>query len=341
MMTVSLGETPRPVEPTTLRDALELALRDSLGGHPRIVRLERRPFAYRTSYAIEELDVHLADGRTLGMVFKDLSRAALVEAARDAKPAFIHDPLREIDAYRTILRDGDLGTASWYGAIVDPSLDRYWLFVERVPATVLWQIGDLTTWQDVARWLARFHARFAAPSTQPARTMPLLRYDGALYRRWMTRARAAIGAADDPRAGCFARVAERYERVIEALVELPTTVIHGEFYASNILVQETESGRRVCPIDWEMAAIGPSQLDLAALTAGTWTEEAQRAMALAYYAALPAEHGTADTLLEALEHCRLHLAVQWLGWADGWTPPPEHAQDWLGEALRVAERLGL
>jgi hypothetical protein len=30
-----------------------------------------------------------------------------------------------------------------------------------------------------------------------------------------------------------------------------------------------------------------------------------------------------------------------MSWADGWSPPAEHAQDWLGEAARAAGRLGL
>jgi len=44
---------------------------------------------------------------------------------------------------------------------------------------------------------------------------------------------------------------------------------------------------------------------------------------------------------EALDYCRLHLAVQWLGWAEHWAPPPDQARDWLGEALAAAGRLGL
>ena len=38
---------------------------------------------------------------------------------------------------------------------------------------------------------------------------------------------------------------------------------------------------------------------------------------------------------------RLHLAVQWLGWEPRWEPPAEHRHDWLGEALALAERLGV
>jgi hypothetical protein len=33
--------------------------------------------------------------------------------------------------------------------------------------------------------------------------------------------------------------------------------------------------------------------------------------------------------------------MQWLGWAAEWSPPPEHAHDWLAEALTLGERLGL
>jgi len=111
-----------------------------------------------------------------------------------------------------------------------------------------------------------------------------------------------------------------------------------------VLVQETPSGLRVCPVDWETAGAGPGLIDLAALTSGKWSEDQRRAMALAYHEAyrdaggLPADR---DALLIALDRCRLHLAVQCLGWSRGWTPPAEQAHDWLGEALSVAERLGL
>jgi thiamine kinase-like enzyme len=98
---------------------------------------------------------------------------------------------------------------------------------------------------------------------------------------------------------------------------------------------------RVCPVDWEMAAVGPGLIDLAALTAGGWTAEEKEELALAYCAALVSYETPPDAFLLALDYCRLHLAVQWLGWSQDWTPPPEHAQDWLGEVLGLAEKLGV
>jgi aminoglycoside phosphotransferase (APT) family kinase protein len=158
-----------------------------------------------------------------------------------------------------------------------------------------------------------------------------------------------LGQDGPSRSGAVRRgvdwLAERYDRVVEHLMALPVTIIHGEFYASNVLVQErAREPLRVCPVDWEMAAVGPGLMDLAALIAGGWSEEEKRALALAYRKALmPGDSWppAPDAFLTALEYCRLHVAVQWLGWFGQRRPYSAHAQDWLGEALRLAEKLGL
>jgi len=67
-------------------------------------------------------------------------------------------------------------------------------------------------------------------------------------------------------------------------------------------------------------------------------------LALAYHARLEPRAGWPPApapFFAALELCRLHLAVQWLGWSLDWSAPPQQAWDWLREALRAAERLGL
>lgn len=340
-------EAPRPAAGTEeLRAALARALRDHCGAARSIVVLARRPSTYRTSFALEELDVGLDDGATLRLIFKDLSWGALHEAARAAKPAFLHDPRREIAVYRAILAPARLGTARCYGAVSDERAGRYWLFLERVPGVELYQIGAFDIWQRAARWLALLHARFAGTRGLPAGAC-LVDYDAEFYRTWMRRARlfAGGGASRDDRDAreAVAWLAGRYERVVARLAALPRTVIHGEFFASNVLVHERPDGPRIAPVDWEMAALGPGLVDLAALVAGGWTEEEKRALALAYHAALPPALRRAgpDDLLAELDYCRLHLAVQWLGWAPDWSPPAEHAQDWLGEALALAAKLGL
>jgi hypothetical protein len=79
---------------------------------------------------------------------------------------------------------------------------------------------------------------------------------------------------------------------------------------------------------------GPAVLDFAALTSGAWTREERAAMLRAYAASSGA--GSARGCQVSLDAARLHLCVQWLGTPPGWTPPTEHAHDWMAEALELA-----
>src|SRR5207248_9985343 len=86
-----------------LRGALQEALSAHFGAPRSIVRLEREPSAYGSTFALEELRVDLDDGTRLHLMFKDLSWRALLESTRGAKPRFLYNPLREIQTYRAIL----------------------------------------------------------------------------------------------------------------------------------------------------------------------------------------------------------------------------------------------
>src|SRR5262245_18931189 len=333
-----------PPETAALRAALErLLVEKNLSGLP-IVALDRRPSAYRTSFPLEEICVVLSDGAELEIIFKDLNRRLLSETVRRAKPEFVYDPLREIETYRRFLAEVRLGTAHCWGAIVDKEIGRYWLFIEKVAGDELYKIGEFATWEQTARWLAGMHKGFERFAPAATRSAHWLNYVGDYFRRWMRRAQEMMARSADRQSQSsrrvFARLAENYEQVVGRLAALPVTFIHGEFYASNVLIGRTASGLRVCPIDWEMAGAGAGLLDLAALIAGRWTDSERLALAHAYHGAL-AEAGEPalpqeELFLKAIDDCRLHLAVQWLGWSQEWVPPPEHAQDWLGEALALA-----
>jgi hypothetical protein len=90
-----------------------------------------------------------------------------------------------------------------------------------------------------------------------------------------------------------------------------------------------------------MAGVGPPLLDLAALVTG-WSDANGRRIALAYRDGMPAEsRPDEETFLASLDACRLHLALQWLGWGPAWRAPAQHARDWLGEALDLADRVAV
>nr|MDQ3817628.1 aminoglycoside phosphotransferase family protein [Acidobacteriota bacterium] len=205
--------------------------------------------------------------------------------------------------------------------------------------------GDFHAWCEAARWLASMHGRLQTEVDRFEREIPLLKYDEDFYRLWMRRAQTFLTNSAQPDVGNKINwLAERYGRVIENLSSLPKTFLHGEFYASNVLVREAVKGWRVCPVDWEMAAVGPGLMDLSALAAGKWTEEEKRLMARAYFESLLPEgnpFSSKEEFFRAFSLCRLQIAVQWLGWFGRRRAYSGHAHDWLSEAMSLAEMLML
>jgi hypothetical protein len=333
-----------------LSSALQRVMMSYFGERQAITNLRHSRSVYASSCNIENLEFQLGSRRRLSLVLKDLSPTALVCEAQGVRPRFLYDPLREIEIYRQVLVPQRFGTPVFYGSVQRPKSQQYWLLLEQVNGPLLWQVGEFETWRNAARWLAKFHCEFdrtLGPSRQ-VRPRHLLQYDRRLFALWLTR------AVDFLRTKCpgdlrglwrrFTRLTDTYDRVISRLLQLPRTLIHGEFYPSNILVRRMKRKQQICPIDWELAAIGPGLIDLAALTSGDWSPECKKALVAAYREALEPLNGwppQLPELLEAVDYCQLHLCVQWLGWAAEWSPPKLHARNWLQEMLRLGDGLAL
>jgi hypothetical protein len=297
-------------------ELVELGVLDAEAGGA--FSLVRSP--YSTSAPV--YDVVEADGSS-HLVLKDLTWTSLLPDARRTKPRFLHDPRREIGLYREVLGPR-LGTARCHGTRISCRGGRSWLLLEKVDGRPLVEIGEPSAWQRAARWVAAFHA-VDPPAASRSLGRSLVRRDPPFYRRWLARARAF---APDAR---LDRIAADFDVVVDRLVRQPQCLIHGELYASNVLV----SRDRVCAIDWEMAGFGPALLDLAALTSGRgWSGDDRRALVSAY------RPDGDDAFAADLAACRVALAVQWAGWSPGWDPPADRTQDWLADAVDALEVLG-
>lgn len=328
-----------------LRAALERSLNEFFGTSMQIIQFERQPSVYCSSFHLEELTVMLDNGKSFSIVFKDLSWDTLLDGGKRLKPKFIYDPRREIDVYRKVLSQRSFGTAVCYGYEIDEQAGRYWLFLEKVRGTELYQVGEFETWVEVARWLARFHGYFSSNTAALSDDTSLLRYDKTFYREWMRRAQKFYSkdANAEAEAKQLEWLAGGYDAVVERLMNMPHTFIHGEFYASNVLVNRDAGQERVCPVDWERSGVGPCLIDLAAL-AGGWNHDKRAALADAYYHALPERarwFANVEDFSAAFKYCQLYLAIQWLGWFGRRNSFGPHEQDWLGEAVSLAESLGL
>jgi hypothetical protein len=336
------------VPPEELQDSLQKVLSEFFSEPVTIHHWHRRVSDYSSSYLLEELDVDVSGHGELKLMFKDLSRRALLIDASRNKPAFCDDSLREIEIYRKVLQRQSLGTATFFGAVVDENAGRFWLFLERLAPVHLWQMGEFAVWNQVAAWLARTHLTLTNPSGWGGKVSTcLLQHNEAFYNRWMQRAQEFVRqrdkSADRTATRAIDGVAQNYGWVVQRLLKLPRTIIHGEFYPSNVLLENPETDAlRVCAIDWEMAAYGPGLIDLAALSSGSWTAEERETMAWNYYSALTddvRDKWAFETFQTDLQCCRLHQAIQFLGWSRDWTAPPEHVQDWLDEAVTITDQL--
>jgi Ser/Thr protein kinase RdoA (MazF antagonist) len=309
----------------TAPDAGEL--REAVGrlfGASEILRCDPHPL--RSSCPVWELELERGEAGRLAVMLKDLGPAGLSADARRAKPSFLHDATREIDTYRLALAGHGLGTAEFHGAHVVPARQRYWLFLELVDGVPLWQSGHGLEWAAAAAWLAKLHQLGAGAHPGLGAS-----YGARFYAWWMPRAlRFAPEAGLEP-------IESVHRWAVERLAAAPRTLVHGEFYPSNVLVRAGPD-REICPVDFELAGTGPGVLDLAALSTGL-PDEVAASLVSAYLAALASPPPRAE--LEVLLLCaRLHLAVRWLGWSGEWRPPRHQAHDWAREARVVAERLG-
>jgi hypothetical protein len=274
-----------------------------------VEHVRRQSWPYTSSFPMERIDV----AGEPPLLFKDVSRPDQLP-----RPSFLADRRREITAYADVLCHRSVDSPIHRASVVDD--ERAWLFLELVDGVPLWQVKEIEVWEETARCLAALHAE------GPVSARGLLRYDAEhLARRFSL----AASLPNAPAIG--ARLADR-------LAALPSTFIHGEFYASNVMIQRDADRLRVRPVDWEMAGTGPAVLDLAALTAGSWSDASRLRIEQAYSAAIPRElrPGPGD-----LDCARLLLAAQWIGWSVDWSPPTEHEQDWSAIAVELIGRLGL
>jgi hypothetical protein len=112
----------------------------------------------------------------------------------------------------------------------------------------------------VVQWLARMHVHFSARVDEVRACVP--RYDADFYWSWAQRAAEAVFRISAKAGSGMERVLSRYGDVAGLLGHAPATLIHGEFYCTNIMVSGDPQRLRVCAFDWETAALGCAALDL-------------------------------------------------------------------------------
>ncbi len=222
---------------------------------------DREPSPATTSYDSRILTVTLASGEGLRIFLKDFGHPRL------PKDSLAERRERELGVYRHLIGQADVGTARYYGAVWDERRRRYWLLLELVEGVEL-RSCDVEDWPLAAGWLGRMQGRFANLGRLDGTYEFLQRHDADFFR---SRGRRAVDSAarfSSDLAARLTKVVERYDRLIEEMVSQPRTLVHGAFRPANIMMDLGRSPPRICPVDWELAAVGSPLYDLAFFSDG-------------------------------------------------------------------------
>jgi aminoglycoside/choline kinase family phosphotransferase len=285
-----------------LEGVLERGLEAHLGRPVRVVGVESSGVGFST-HPIRRLRVALAGGEQTPVVFKRL------------RPKPDKDIRRELLVYRQLLAGQRFGAPALYASLCDEERGCYWLFLEDVGE---WKLEwcEAHVYRLAFRWLARMHADYHGREEELHALRCLDEHGSRFYRALVRAARRSLREYGERRAlGRFDRLVGRFfDSSVAHLSRQPWTLVHGDLYASNLIVQP---GPKIRPVDWEWAAIGPAAWDVAKLISG-WGKEKPRLLA-AYLEEFELRSGAPLDRREfdcTLAHCRnMHAfwRLRWIG----------------------------
>jgi aminoglycoside phosphotransferase (APT) family kinase protein len=225
----------------------------------------------RTTSHSEIITVQLGDGSTR-VVF-----AKFAPDGEDGSPTFRWGVRYEAAVYEHVLTTCHATVPKFYGSAYDAEAAGTWLFTEHLADAVrIAKSPDPSAVGSAATWLGRFHRELGERvSGEPIRRN-LRAHDAAYFDGWFRHARAFVDVVHTA-APWSAAIVERRREIAGHLLGAEPTVVHGDFFSKNVL----GTSRGVFPVDWESAATGAGEVDLATFVQG-WGDDVAAACIDAY-----------------------------------------------------------
>jgi hypothetical protein len=198
------------------------------------------------------------------------------ELAGAVRPGLAHPGVREAGLYRDLSGQLPVPTPALIAA--DPG--GSWLVLEAVEADETRGAWDAEAFYQAVGLLARLHERFWGLGDDLAVFPWLARPLTLDFEIHVYGAAQALGQlvrdewppliAHSPQIlGTLGQIISQAENVVAPLRALPFTLLHGEFWAGNIV--RDEDGDMIV-LDWQLAGLGPGVLDLVVMiTTSQWS----------------------------------------------------------------------
>jgi hypothetical protein len=162
----------------------------------------------------------------------------------------------EARIYQDVIRHLQLSTVRYYGCFNLSESNEICMVLEYLTDSK--RLKDSYVHEGkvkAAAWIANLH------TLCENKALPAVKvYDKNYYCQWVT---IALDKNPDFKSHFpwITEVSNYFLEEIDHLTKAPQTLIHGEYYSVNILIRDDI----IYPIDWESAAIGPGEIDLATL----------------------------------------------------------------------------
>lgn len=300
--------------------------------HARFLKILRRtPNPYATSYPTEIVTCLLADGTKPRVLCKyDVE-------LQDSPDTHRGGVEYEAMVYRDILVASKNTAPRYYGTFVLPTEGVLCLVTEYVDSALRFdQMAAIDAVPRVASWLGAFHRKKTAAVSELAQHGRLRRYDEDYYLAWANRTMEITRRMEDTYSWLRA-IRNAFGDLISLLVTKHVTIVHGEFYPSNVLLNP----RGVFPVDWENAAIAAGEVDVAAAIEGWRDREASEFEQVYRRARWP--DTPIDSTDATLDAARLYWYFRWLGDRAEWSrnKGSERTQQRFHSLMRLAVRMGI
>jgi len=282
-----------------LTAGLKAVFRDNAYGNPRVTVLGRKPNRFESTFPSEIITCRLAGNGILSVFCK--------YGTSNFDNAYGHrgGVSYEAAVYKEVLAPLHTSAPAFYGAYMEKRSGQTWLLIEYLKEAS----RDISKTNDAvihaARWIGRFHAS-NEERISSTRLGFLQKYDANYYVGWARRTNQLFGhqRSELP---WLPRLCARFEELVPYLLRAKKTVIHGEYYPTNVIYQNGTSR----PADWQSAAIAIGHIDLAALTQN-WPRPMVRRL-VREYKRTRWPNGEPDHFDWLFGIARVYMTLRWLG----------------------------
>jgi len=259
--------------------------------------IKRKPFDYRSTSPVEIVSCRLSNGEVISLFCKYSGGHTQYSNGHRGGVEY------ETKIYKNTLRKLPLSTPLFYGICKEKNKETG-LVIEYIKRSRL--LKDAHSPQyfgKAAAWIGSLHKMH---ESNPPRGIKI--YDTDYYMIWLKGVEKLLESLKKKHPW-LPSVCRYFRENIHLLSDSAQTFIHGEYYTKNILVKKGV----IYPIDWESAAIGPGEIDLASLIED-WDEE-RKNIALKKYiqARWPDGKFSESEFEKRMLMVRIYFFLRWTG----------------------------